>query len=90
MNESASLYSTIQPDKKWSDSVLPSKRSSTFQTQNEMTQFSETEMEPVHSSWLLNQTHPNIRGIGIKNLFGEEGGGLIEYFCMFSSLPSKS
>jgi hypothetical protein len=72
-NRAALFYSTLQPNKKWSDSVLLAKRKiericSACQTQNRTTPFYKTEIEPLHSSWLPNQMHPKI-------MFGSKGIG---------------
>jgi hypothetical protein len=51
MNRTTLLYYTLTKQKmKWFHS--------NYQTQNKLTSFSETEIEPLHSDWLSNQTHP--------------------------------
>jgi hypothetical protein len=47
---SALFYSSTKQKMEWFRSAC--------QTQNEMAQFLETGMEPLHPSWLPNQTHP--------------------------------
>jgi hypothetical protein len=48
-NDFALFYSSTKQNIEWFCSAC--------QTQNEMAQFSETRMEPLHSSWLSNKTH---------------------------------
>jgi hypothetical protein len=55
INGAAPLYSTLQPNKKWNGSVLLAKH------RMKMTQFLETKMEPLHRSWIPNQTHRYLR-----------------------------
>jgi hypothetical protein len=55
-NGTAPLYSTLQPNKKIERLCY------VCQTRNRTILFSKTRMEPFHSSWFSNQTHPNCTG----------------------------